>query len=88
MQHVQEVPSGRVVAGLHLDATAGPREMVPVTEHGAGAGDEPVGDVTRAGLRVRGFLGRLAAERGHAGSQHVHRMGRGGQLLEDGAEPG
>ena len=68
--------------------------MVPVEQHRREAGEEPVGDgpgaVDGRGIAAGGgqFFGFEVAEHGAAGAEDVHRMRRGGDLLEHGAKRG
>ena len=79
---VKEVRADRVRVVLDLDADAGARVVVPVEQHAAERGDEPIGDVARmrSGLIA---LGLDATERGDAASHDVHRMRRRGQGFEN-----
>ena len=86
MQQVQEVPADRLVVGLDVDPHARVAVVVPVGEHRAEARHQAVGDVPGAGEVVVFLLGQRAAEHRDAGAQHVHRMARGGQRLERGAD--
>ncbi len=53
MQQMQEMAADAVVVGLDLDAPAVVGEVVPVEQHRAERGHQPVGDVAGAG-RVDG----------------------------------
>ena len=83
MQQMQQVAADRVIVGLDLDALAGVAVVMPVAEQRAERGDQPVGDVACIGGAVTGLLRQRAAERRDAGAHHVHRVGRGRNLLEN-----
>mmetsp|Transcript_26303 Transcript_26303/g.62418 ORF Transcript_26303/g.62418 Transcript_26303/m.62418 type:complete len:241 (+) Transcript_26303:1497-2219(+) len=82
VQQTQEVAADGVVVRLHLDAAALRAPVIPVQQHGAQAGHEPVGDVAGAGQAVVVLLGQDAAQRRHAGAHHVHRVGASGQAFQ------
>ena len=65
------IESSSVSTSMRLPCVA---EVIPVEQHRAEAREQPVGDVARAGRAVVVLLGQHAAERRHAGAQHVHRM--------------
>ena len=52
MQQMQEVRADRVVVGFHVDAAAVMGVVMPIEQHGAERGHQPVGDVARAGRVV------------------------------------
>jgi hypothetical protein len=79
VQQVQEVPADGLVVGLDVDLRAVVAPVVPVAEHGAERGDQPVGDVAGAGDVVVVLLGERASQRGHAAAHDVHRVAAGGQ---------
>jgi len=82
VQHVQEMAADRVVVGLDVDALARVAVAVPVGEHRTEAGEQPVGDVARAGDAVVVLLGQRAAEHRNTRAHHVHRVARRGQALQ------
>ena len=82
MQQAEKVTADRVVIGLHLDALAVQREVMPVEQHGIQRSEQPVGDLAGAGAVVVFLLRPRAAERGDAGAQHVHRVRGRGQCFE------
>jgi hypothetical protein len=82
VQQVQEVPADGVVVGLHLDAPAVVRVVVPVQQHGAEAGHQSVADVARRGHGHAVLFRLQGAEHGAAGAQHVHRVRRRRQLFQ------
>ncbi len=82
VQQVQEMAADRVVVGLHVDALAVVAEVVPVQQHRAERGHQAVGDGARAGDVVVVLFRHHAAEGGHAGAHHIHRMAGRGQRLE------
>jgi len=85
MQQMQEMSGDGVVVGLHVDAAAAVREVIPVAEHGSEARHEVVGDFPRARSSVIIGFGKHATKRRRAGAHDVHGMRGGRQLLEDGA---
>ena len=86
VQQVQEVAADAVVVGLDVDAPAVVAVVVPVQQHRAQRGHQLVGDAARIGVVVVVLLGREAAEHGHAGAHHVHRVRRRRQLLQRGLQ--
>ena len=82
VQQMQEVRADRIVVGFDVDAAAVVGVVVPVEQHRAERGHQPVGDVARAGLVVVVGLGQHAAERRDAGAHDVHRMRGGGQQFQ------
>ena len=67
MQQRQEMRADRVRVVLDVDAHAGAREVVPVEQHAAERGDEPVGDVAR----MRRATDRARARRNRARRRRV-----------------
>ena len=57
VQQMEEVPSERFAVGVHRDALAVAREVVPVEEHRACEASSAVGDVAGAGFAVVFGLG-------------------------------
>jgi len=49
VQDVQEVAADGVVVGLYEDVLTVVAVVIPVRQHGAEGGNQPIGDVTRAG---------------------------------------
>ena len=82
VQQVQEVPADRVIIGLDLDAFAVLAPVVPVEQHRAERGHQPVGDVARARDAVVFTLRHRRAQRRAAGAHDVHRVRRRRQLLQ------
>ena len=82
MEHVQELASDGVVVGLDFDPAAVVAEVVPVEKHRAEGGQQPVGDVTRAGDRVIVALGQNRAQRRAAGPHHIHGVSGGRNLFQ------
>jgi hypothetical protein len=85
VQQMQEMRADRIVVGAHLDAPSAVREMMPVAQHRAETREQLIGDVARTLDGMGIGLGDDAAQRRHAGPQHVHGMTVGGKLLEHGA---
>ena len=69
MQQVQEMRADRIVVGLHVDAPAAARKVVPIAQHRAQGCQQPIGDVARARATVIAGLGNAAAECRNAGAQ-------------------
>lgn len=84
VQQVQEMTADAVVIGLHFDAAAVLSEVVPIEQHRAERGHQPVGDVARAGMVMVVCFGQDAAESRDARAHHVHRMGRGRDGFQSG----
>ena len=88
MQQVQEVAADGVVVGLDVDAPA------VVAKWYQYSSIEPSDAIRRSAMSRApatlwsSFSGQHAAERGDAGAHHVHRVRRGGQLLERGLHVG
>ena len=70
MEQVQEVGGDGLVVGLLVDATAMVAEVVPVEQHGAEAGHQPVTDVPRRRQGLGLLLRLQGAEDRGAGAQH------------------
>jgi hypothetical protein len=82
VQQVQEMRADGVVVRLDGDALALRAPVVPVEQHGAQAGQQAVGDVTRAGRVVVVLLGQHAAQGRDPGAHHVHGVAAGRELLQ------
>ena len=61
VQQVQEVAADRVVVGLDVDPPAVVAPVIPVQQHRAERGHQPVGDVARAGRAVVVAFGQHGA---------------------------
>jgi len=83
VQQVQEMPADGIVVRFHFDALAGVREVVPVKEHRAEAGHQPVGDIARRGELVIVGFGQHRPERGAGRAHDVHRVGIRRHAFED-----
>ncbi|MNI30060.1 hypothetical protein D3C73_838900 [compost metagenome] len=82
VQQMQEVATNGVIVSLHVDRATVVAPVVPVQQHRAQAGHQLVGDVTCARMVVVVLLRRHAAEYGHAGAHHVHRVRRRRQFFQ------
>ncbi len=82
MQQLQKMAGDRILARFDADAPSGVTEVIPVAQHAAEGGEQPVGGFAGAGGSVRGLFRQRAAERRNARAQHVHRMRRCRQCLQ------
>jgi hypothetical protein len=88
VQQVQEMAADRIILGLRPDALAVVAKVVPVGQHRAKRGQQPVGNRACAFRGMPLAFGQQAAQYRHAGAQHIHRMGGGRQELERCAQAG
>ena len=58
----------RIVVGFHLDGASVMSVMVPIEQHGAERGHQPVGDVARAGVVMVGGFRRHASQNRNSAS--------------------
>jgi hypothetical protein len=63
VQQMQEVAADGVIIGLHIDGPAIVAVVIPVQQHGAQRGHEPISDIAGAGSAVVFFFWNIAAER-------------------------
>ena len=82
MQQVQKMRADGIVIGLHIDALARGAEVVPVQQHRAQRGHQPVGNVAGAGQVVVVLLRQGAAQHRYARAHHIHRVAGRRQLLQ------
>jgi len=78
-QHVQEMRTDGIVVGLGVDAQVVVAESVPVADDRRKQRQHAVGDLP---LLAEIRLGFDVTEKGAAGTQHIHRVSRGGDALE------
>jgi hypothetical protein len=81
-QEVEEMGGDRVVVGLGVDPPAVVRPVIPVEQHRGEAGDQAVGNLARRPGIVVLCFGQDGSQRRTAAAQDIHRMRRGGQILE------
>jgi hypothetical protein len=74
VQESQEVAADGVIVGLGVDALAVVAVVVPVEQHRAHRGHQPVGDALRARLGVVVLLRLDRAQHRNPGAQHIHRV--------------
>ncbi len=82
VQQVQEMSADGVVIGFDIDDLAVDGILIPVHQHRAEAGDQPVGDVAGIGVVVVFLLRQYAAQHRHARAHHVHRVRVGRQFFQ------
>lgn len=59
VQQVQEVAADGIVVGLRLNALAVVAVVIPIQQHRSQRGQQPVGDVARAGRAMLLFSGSV-----------------------------
>ena len=74
VQQVQEMTADRIIIGFDVDALAVLAVVVPVEQHGAEAGHQPVGDVARARVAMVFALRHRRAQRGATSAHDIHRV--------------
>ena len=82
MQQLEKVSGQRVLSRFHIDASSVAAEVMPVKQHRPNGGEQYIGALNSAGGVMVIFFRQRAAQGRDPRAQHVHGVGRGGQLFQ------
>ena len=88
VQQVQKMRADGIIIGLHVDALAAVREVMPVAQYRSQTRQQAIGQIARLGGCVRRRFRVQTPEYRHAAAQHIHGMAAFRQLLQHGVHRG
>ncbi len=74
VQQMQEMAADGIIVGFRLNTFAVVAVVIPVKKDRAERGQQLIGNIARAGDGMSLFFRQGAAQRGNAGTHHIHRV--------------